>query len=193
MSGNLPARRRMLVQLVAFLGLLVGLSTPALAAPYETVAPGTLLPGDAIPPAEGRIVLIVNGAAREGKALGPLRFDITTLEKIGLIRYTANNRWYNDPPTFEGILGSAFLDVVGVPKDATIMKMRALNDYLTRIPIADFRRWPVMLALKMNGKYMPVRSKGPIWIVYPSHLDEALRYPPHQGKWIWQLAEITFQ
>ena len=73
------------------------------------------------------------------------------------------------------------------------MFLPALNDYRVRIPIADFRRWPVMLALKMNGQYMSVRDKGPIWVVYPNHLDPELGQDAYQARWIWQLVEITFE
>ncbi len=50
-----------------------------------------------------------------------------------------------------------------------------------------------MLALKLNGEYMRIRDKGPIWVVYPAHLEPELAGAAHQGKWVWQLAEITFE
>ncbi len=162
-------------------------------APYEEVAPARLKPGDPLPAPTDRVVLTVHGASRRGAGGGPLKFDIATLEKLGLIRFTSKNRWYDDPVTYEGVLGSAFLDFVGVPTQATGMRMRALNDYAIRVPISDLRRWPVMLALKLNGKYMSVRGKGPIWVVYPNHLVAELGGPAHQGKWIWQLIEIKFE
>ena len=63
--------------------------------------------------------------------------------------------------------------------------MRALNDYAVRVPVSDFSRWPVMFALKIDGKYMTVREKGPIWVVYPNHLYPELGRQPHTTKWIW--------
>ena len=136
-----------------------------------------------------KVVLTIKGAAR-GKIF---RFDLDALEKLGLIRYTSKNIWYDKPVTYEGVLGSKLLDFIGVPPGATKMKMRALNDYVVKIPIEDFRRWPVMLALKLNGKYMSVREKGPIWVVYPNHLHPELDSRSYQGKWIWQLMEISFE
>jgi hypothetical protein len=35
-----------------------------------------------------------------------------------------------------------------------------LNDYATEIPMSDFDRFGVLLALKRDGAYMPVRDKG---------------------------------
>lgn len=168
-------------------------ATPAVAAePYEVVQPATLKPGDPIPPPAHQVVLRVHGATK-AKGKGPLELDRETLEKMGLVRYTAPNRWYPTPVTFEGVLIAAFLDVVGAPPQATMMRMRALNDYEILLPIAEARRWPLMFALKLNGSPMRVRDKGPIWVVYPAHLEPMLAGAAYQGKWIWQLAEITFQ
>ena len=136
-----------------------------------------------------KVVLTVIGAAR-GKTF---KFDVSALEKLGLIRYTSKNIWYDKPVTYEGVLGSKLLDFIDVPAGATKMKLRALNDYVVEIPIEDFRRWPVMLALKMNGKYMSIRDKGPIWVVYPNHLHPELLSRSYQGRWIWQLKEISFE
>ena len=136
-----------------------------------------------------KVVLTIKGAAH-GKTF---KFDLSSLEKLGLIRYASKNIWYDQPVTYEGVLGSKLLDFIGVPAGATKMKMRALNDYVVEIPIEDFRRWPVMLALKLNGKYMSVREKGPIWVVYPNHLYPELQSRSYQGKWIWQLQEISFE
>lgn len=152
-------------------------------------AQGTAKRKDPVPQPGKKVVLTVIGAAH-GKSF---KFDLPSLEKLGLIRYTSKNIWYDKPVTYEGVLGSQLLDFIGVPTGATKMKMRALNDYVVEIPIEDFRRWPVMLALKLNGKYMSIREKGPIWVVYPNHLHPELLSRSYQGKWIWQLVEISFE
>jgi len=156
---------------------------------YEIVTPPAAHLGDALPAPAGPIVLTVRGATRGD----PIEFDRSGLERLGVIRYTSKNRWYDHPTSFEGVLGSALLDAVGVPQGATTMRMTALNDYVVSVPIEDFRRWPVMLALKLDGKDMSVREKGPIWLVYPGHLDPELGGPRYQGRWIWQLREIVFE
>lgn len=181
------------VALSLMCGLLLLAGGAGLGAAYDVVTPPRLKPGDAVPAPQGRIVLTVHGAMAHPNDHGKLAFDRATLERIGLIRYTCTNRWYQQPVTFEGVLGSAFLDIVGVPPGATMLYMRALNDYTVRIPISDFRRWPVMLALKLNGEYMSVRNKGPVWVVYPTHIDPALGGDLYQGRWIWQLVDITFE
>ena len=160
---------------------------------YERVSLPSLKSTEPIPRPGKSVVLTVVGATAGNTASGNIEFDIATLERIGLVRFTSKNRWYKEPMTYEGVLGSAFLDAVGVPDRATTIRATALNDYVVRIPIEDLRRWPVVLALTLNGKYMSIRDKGPIWIVYPNHVFEELAGPAHQGKWIWQLKEIAFE
>ena len=67
----------------------------------------------------------------------------------------------------------------------------ALNDYIVTIPTEELSRYPVLLALKINGEYMKVRDKGPIWIVYPSDTFSELRTSMTDKKWIWQLSQLT--
>nr|VUD34293.1 oxidoreductase [Raoultella sp. NCTC 9187] len=62
----------------------------------------------------------------------------------------------------------------------------ALNDYTTIVPIDDFHKFPVILALKMNGEYMRVRDKGPLFIVYPydssPDLQNQIYYSDRRGR-----------
>jgi hypothetical protein len=66
----------------------------------------------------------------------------------------------------------------------------ALNDDVVTIPMDEFSRYPVLLALKMNGEYLKIRDKGPIWIVYPRDQYSELRNPMTDKKWVWQLAQL---
>jgi hypothetical protein len=156
---------------------------------YEIVGPPAVRLGGALPAPAGPVVLTVRGATRGD----PLHFDRAGLERLGLIRYASKNRWYDRRTTYEGVLGSALLDAVGVPAGAVALRMTALNDYVVLVPLADLRRWPVMFALKLDGEYLSVRDKGPIWLVYPNHLEPELGGPRYQGRWIWQLREIGFE
>jgi hypothetical protein len=51
----------------------------------------------------------------------------------------------------------------------------ALNDYKVKIPIADFDKVNVILAYRRDGKAMPVRDKGPLWIMYPFDENPSLK------------------
>ncbi len=79
--------------------------------------------------------------------------------------------WSDNPITFDGVLMSAVLDVIGANAYATKLKGKALNDYAIEVSIADAREWPTILAVKANGKYMSVRDKGPLWVVDLRHMS----------------------
>ena len=160
---------------------------------YEIAIKGTLKAGDPIPTPKGKVILSIYGLSPGSPKKRPVKLDREVMEMMGTIRYTSKNRWYDRPNTFEGVLGSQFLDVLGVSEKATSMRMRALNDYVVEVPISDFRKWPVMLALKKDGVYMTVREKGPVWIVYPNHLYPELGKQPYTARWIWQLKEISIE
>src|SRR5687767_10682130 len=68
---------------------------------YETVTEATLKPGMAIPEPTGPVVLTVSGKIKSGK---PVRFDIATLESLGLIRFSTLTNWTTKPAVFEGVL-----------------------------------------------------------------------------------------
>lgn len=67
----------------------------------------------------------------------------------------------------------------------------ALNDYETRIPISDFTEFQVLLAMKRDGEYMPVRDKGPLFIIYPFDSNPVLKTQKFYSRSAWQLAKLT--
>ena len=47
-----------------------------------------------------------------------------------------------------------------------------------------------MLARLFDGKPMPVREKGPLFIIYPFDADERLRSERYYSRSAWQLRTI---
>jgi hypothetical protein len=194
---SLPART--VVRLAALL-LTMTLALVAAAIPtaantqpskdYEAVSEAMLKPGMAIPEPTGPVVLTVSGRIRSGN---PVRFDLATLESLGLIRFTTPTSWTTEPATFEGVLLSALLDVVGADPAATTLNLTALNDFESPTPIADGRKWPVMLALKRDGEYMSRRDRGPIWMIYPQHAYPEVGQREYFSRWVWQLKSIAVE
>jgi hypothetical protein len=66
----------------------------------------------------------------------------------------------------------------------------AINDYVTEIPRSDFETWPVILAIRHNGEAMPVRDKGPIFVIYPFDSDNTLNSEVYYGRSAWQVKSI---
>jgi hypothetical protein len=167
-----------------------GSKASASSSTYEVVEEGSLNQRQAIPRHHHKPVLTVSGRVSNTNQGDAAVFDMATLERVGVVRYTTPTAWTPKPVTFEGVLLERLLEALKVPANATTLKMTALNDYSIEIPIADVRKWPVMLAVKADGEYMSVRDKGPVWVVYPRHINQELGNRQYNARWIWQLARI---
>jgi hypothetical protein len=137
---------------------------------------------------EGKVVLTITGRIKETNGEGAAEFDIAMLEALGMKSFTTTTPWYSGPVTFEGVPMAALLDRVGASGES--ITARALNDYSTDIPIEDFRKYNVLLALKRDGAYMPVKDKGPLFIVYPYDSDTELKHQRFYSRSAWQVARI---
>jgi hypothetical protein len=157
---------------------------------YERVTEPALKAGMDFPEPKGPVVLTVGGRIASDR---PIRFDLPTLEALGLVRFTTLTSWTVDPSVFEGVLLSALLDAVGADPAATTLRLIALNEFESLIPAADARTWPVMLALKRDGEYMPRRDRGPIWVIYPQHAFPELGHRDFLSRWVWQLKSIMVE
>lgn len=67
----------------------------------------------------------------------------------------------------------------------------ALNDYTTELPIADFERYGVLLAMKRDGNDMSVRDMGPLFIVYPYDSKPELNAQQFYARSAWQVAKLV--
>lgn len=72
-------------------------------------------------------------------------------------------------------------------------KVMALNDYTTEVPVDDFHKFPVIPALKMNGEYMRIRDKGPLFIVYPYDSSAELQNQIYYSRSAWQVSKIIIE
>ena len=135
-----------------------------------------------------RVILTVAGKIGIFNDGAAARFDRAMLEELGTSQFTTVTPWYDGPVTFQGVRMRRLMEALGAQGDTLIA--RALNDYETRIPLRDVIDFDVLMAMKRNGEYMPVRDKGPLFLVYPFDSDPALRNQRYYGRCAWQLAQI---
>ena len=159
---------------VAVLGL-------ALLAPAVAAAAG-------LPAPTGEVVLTVSGKIATTNAGATATFDMAMLEALPSRATETETPWTKGKVAFRGPLGSALLDQIGAT--GTTLKITALNDYAVEVPIEDFRKWPVILATRRDGKPMPVRDKGPIFVIYPFDLDHSLYNELIFSRSAWQVKSI---
>jgi hypothetical protein len=110
---------------------------------------------------------------------------LEALEKTAIETTTI---WTDHLTTFSGVPLKTVLDVGSV--DGRFVKMVALNDYAVTIPITDIDEDTPIIATRMNGDLMPIRTKGPFWIVFPYDSDPKYRTETHYARSIWQLNRL---
>lgn len=139
----------------------------------------------------GKVILTLSGnienTNRDGKAV----LDIAGLEKLGVVSFQTTSPWYNGRTTFTGIPLQKLMDYVGAK--GSVVKVTALNDYTTIIPLSDFKKYNVILALKINGEYMPIRDKGPLFVVYPYDSIPELNNQVYYSRSAWQVSRMDIE
>lgn len=152
--------------------------------------PALLTPAAAggLPAPKGEVILTVTGKIENTNAQGAAAFDIDMIEGLGMDVSVNKTPWFKERVTFEGPLGKAFLDTVGAK--GTKLRFVALNDYAVEVPIEDLRKWPVILATRLEGNRMTVREKGPLFLVYPFDRSPELNSELYYGRSIWQIKSV---
>ncbi|MBP0438296.1 molybdopterin-dependent oxidoreductase [Tianweitania sediminis] len=140
---------------------------------------------------KGVPILTISGAITNINAGEAAVFDRGMLEALGFESISTKTPWFDGVARFDGVRMDKLMEVVGARgKSVTAV---ALNDYVTTIPIDDFARFGVILALMRDGEYMSVRNKGPLFIVYPYDSDTELQSQIYFGRSAWQVAKLTVQ
>jgi hypothetical protein len=137
----------------------------------------------------GKPILTISGKITLRNKGEAAQFDRDMLEALGMTGFETSTPWYPEPVRFEGIRMDHLMETVGASGDRVLAY--ALNDYSTELPLSDFKKYSVLLALKRNGEYMPVRDKGPLFIIYPFDSDPELRHQRFYSRSAWQLARLV--
>lgn len=139
----------------------------------------------------GEVILTISGNITQTNVGDTAQFDRAMLEGMGATTVTTSSPWYDTEVTFEGVSFKAVMDLVGA--HGTTIHAFALNDYDTEIPFADTQDPAVVLAMKMNGIYMEVRDKGPIFVVYPYDSDPVYQTQTYYARSAWQVSRMTIE
>lgn len=139
----------------------------------------------------GKILLTISGNIENTNESGKAVFDIASLEKLGTVSFQTTSPWYNGRTTFTGIPLQKLMEYVGAK--GTVVKVTALNDYTTVIPLSDFKKYNAILALKINGEYMRIRDKGPLFVVYPYDSLPELNNQIYYSRSAWQVSRMNIE
>ena len=145
----------------------------------------------ALPKPQARPILTISGAIEVKNSEAGAVFDRALLESLGMRTLKTSTNWTTGVNTFEGILVRDVLRHVGAKGTSAVAT--ALNDYSAEIPLSDFEKFDVLLALRMDGRDLLPRDKGPVWIVYPRDQDAELQDARYDHRWVWQLTSLTIR
>jgi hypothetical protein len=146
------------------------------------------LPFAIAPASASGIVLTIDGKISSQTAV---KMSIQDIEALGATSVVTKTPWHDSATTFEGVLFADLIDKLGATGDR--LSVVALNNYYSEIPVADLRKYGVILAYKQDGAYMPVSDKGPLFVVYPFDGHAELKNEIYYARSAWQVRSITVE
>jgi hypothetical protein len=138
-----------------------------------------------------RPILAVSGKIAVKNAGETARFDMKMIEAMPQHSFTTSTPWFDKPVKFTGPLLSDVLAVVKA--SGSSVSAVAINDYKISIPVSDATKYKVILARLIDDKPIPVREKGPLFVVYPFDSSAELRNSTFYERSIWQLKALDIQ
>lgn len=149
------------------------------------------LPAWALPPAKGPVILTISGKVGAKNTADAAEFDLAMLQSLPQRSFTTLTPWDKKTIRFTGPL---LRDVLAAAQaSGQTLKALALNDYQARIPLDDAQRFDVIVAHQMDGQPIPVRTKGPLFIVYPYDTQAQLRATTYYERSVWQLKALVIE
>lgn len=116
------------------------------------------------------------------------QFSAEELLNIAPAALTTITPWDDEASTFEGIYLSELITTLDIDTDQ--LTAVALNNYRINLDLAGAIEAGAFIAAQRDGKAMPVRQKGPFWIIFPWS-DGAELSDPQLASWaIWQLKTL---
>ncbi|MFC3686418.1 hypothetical protein [Hydrogenophaga luteola] len=138
-----------------------------------------------------RPILVISGKIADKNAGDVARFDMKMIEALPQHTFTTSTPWFDKPVKFTGPL---LADVLAAVKaSGTSISAVAINDYKITIPAADAAKFKVIVARLIDDKPIPVREKGPLFVVYPFDSSAELRTSTYYERSIWQLKALDIQ
>jgi hypothetical protein len=148
-------------------------------------------PACALEQPAGPVVLSVGGRLTRPNREGRAQFDMAMLSALPQRSVTQKTPWYPQARKFTGPLLRDVLAAAGARGQR--IEASAINDYKVSIPMEDVQRHDVLLARLLDDQPMPLRDKGPLFVIYPFDSAAGLRTSIYYSRSIWQLKALDVQ
>lgn len=159
-----------------------------------TLVVGAAMPAGALsslPKPKGLVLLSVTGAIERTNTEDRAEFDREMLESIGMVEIETTTPFTEGSTVFRGVLARDLMRHLGARGKE--VEAAAIDLYKVRIPVEDFERFDVMIALEADGKKLRIRDHGPAWVIYPWAHHGELGKEVYSRRSIWQLNAIDVQ
>ena len=114
--------------------------------------------------------------------------DRALLRRLPQAGFSTRTPSYAQARRFTGPLLRDVLSAVG--HQGSVRGAAAFDGYRVDIPVDDAQRHDLLLARLLDDKPMPVRDKGPRFLLYPFDQQTALRPALYFSRCAWQLNSI---
>ena len=111
------------------------------------------------------------------------------LERFNQITIKQVTFWTKGQTSFTGPLLRDILDKYKLKGKKFVAS--AYNDYKITIPTKDFYNYDVIIASHVNNKELTVRTKGPLWLMYPWGENTELDQKTYYSRAIWQMTKAN--
>ena len=156
-----------------------------------TLAAGSAQALSTLPKPSGQVILSVTGAIERKNAGDRADFDRNMLEAIGMVEIETETPFTDGLTVFRGVLARDLLRHLGATGEQ--VEAGALDLYKVNIPVKDFERFDVLIALEADGRRLRVRDQGPAWVIYPWSQHEELGREIYSRRSIWQMNTLDVQ
>lgn len=141
-----------------------------------------------LPSPSGEVLLTVTGSISVTNAEGAALFDLAMLRDLPQISIRTSTPWTAVAQEFRGVPLFDLLARIGAQDG--LLTAHAINDFISTLPLDDARNRQALIAYEIDGAEIPIRSKGPLWLIYPFDSESSLRTEVIYARSIWQLDRL---
>jgi hypothetical protein len=153
--------------------------------------PLALAHSQGLPQPKGPVLLTVGGHISVRNAGELAVFDAAMLNALQVHEITTKSPWKKTVMRFTGPSIRTLLKAVGA--QGTSLKLSALDKYEATMPMDDVTKFDPVLALRVDGVALTVRTQGPVLVMYPFDNVPAINTDLFAGRAVWQLQRIVVE
>lgn len=139
----------------------------------------------------GKALFEVSGRIDRHNGDGIARIDRALLEKIGLRELSTRTTRSPNIHHYRGVLMRDLLDFVEA-KGAEL-RINALDGYCITVPMEDYYKFDILLAIERDQEVLTIRTRGPARIIYPISDRPELLDRKYGSRHIWQIESMIVE